>query len=277
MTARSSAEPADLPRAYVINLAGAADRRAVMTERLGAAGVPFSFFPAVDGRAQPVEGQPIYDGPGRRAKVGHDMIGGEIGCLLSHKAVLGAVAREGRGPALVFEDDVLLDPYFADAVRALMARQDLWELVRFLGSPKIMRQAQRPIAALGGGFWLTRFMTQPGGAHAYLVSEAGARKLLARLERTPFPIDNLMGRPWRTGVASLTVRPGLARQDEAMDSNIGDARFVSAKRVRDHAGLGRRLSLGAHRMGDNFATRAAYFAGAPGDWIRRWSGGGAND
>ena len=35
--------------------------------------------------------------------------------------------------------------------------------------------------------------------------------------------------------------------------------------------------LGELRHGDNFATRAAYFAGAPGDWIRRWSGGGAND
>jgi len=263
-----------LPRAYVINLANAGDRRAVVTERLGAAGVPFSFFPAVDGRTQPVESQPIYDGPGRRAKVGHDMIGGEIGCLLSHKAVLEAVAGEGRGPALVFEDDVLLDPYFADAVRALMARQDLWELVRFLGSPKIMGQPQRRIASLGASYWLTRFMTQPGGAHAYLVSEAGARKLLAQLERTPFPIDNLMGRPWRTGVANLTVRPGLARQDEAMDSNIGDARFVSAKRVREHAGLGRRLSLGAHRMGDNFATRTAFFGAAPADWWRRLSGGG---
>ena len=166
LTGQDPRAAAALPRAYVINLASAADRRQVMTERLGAAGVPFSFFPAVDGRTQPVESQPIYDGPGRRAKVGHDMIGGEIGCLLSHKAVLAAVAGEGRGPALVFEDDVLLDPHFAGAVRALMARQDLWELVRFMGSPKIMRQPQRPIAALGAGFWLTRFMTQPGGAHA---------------------------------------------------------------------------------------------------------------
>ena len=33
-------------------------------------------------------------------------------------------------------------------VKALMARQDLWELVRFMGSPKIMRQPQRPIAAV---------------------------------------------------------------------------------------------------------------------------------
>ncbi len=258
-----------LPRAFVINLESAADRRAVMVERLGAAGVPFSFFPAVDGRKTPVEDQPIYDGPGRRAKVGHDMVGGEIGCLLSHRAVLETIASDGKGPALVFEDDVLLADGFAEAVRALMARPDRWELVRFLGSPKVMGQAHRNLIPLAGGRWLTRLMTQPGGAHAYLVSPAGARKLVAQLQRTPFPIDNLMGRPWRTGVANLTVRPGLARQDEAMESNIGDGRFVEVKRLRKEAGPGLRFTLGIHKMGDNFATRLWYWAPALLDRLRR--------
>ena len=258
-----------LPPAYVISLAGGADRRTLMTERLGAAGIAFSFFDAIDGRGFDVESQAVYDGPARRAKYGHGLIGGEIGCLLSHRAVLRIIAEADKGPALVFEDDVVLSPDFAKVVSALMQRQDRWELVRFQGSKKVMGQRQRPILDLGGGYWMTRLWSTPGGAHAYLVSPSGARKLLRWLDRTPFPIDNLMGRPWKTGVGNFTVRPGMAVQDKDLESAIGDARFVSPEQVRRGASLGRRISMGLHKLGDNFATRLTYWAKIPEDFRRR--------
>src|SRR5271154_4548425 len=209
---RESTGPVSLPPAYVISLAGASERRALMTTRLGEAGIAFEFFDAVDGRGFDVESQPIYDRRARLAKFGHGLIGGEIGCLLSHRAVLRKIAEGGT--ALVFEDDVILNPDIGRVVAALMRRQDRWELVRFLGAPKVMRQTQRRILSLGEGYWMTRLRSMPGAAHAYLVNPSGARKLLRYLDRTPYPIDMLMGRPWKTGVGNFTVRPGLAIQDK---------------------------------------------------------------
>ena len=257
------------PLAYVISLKSAEARRRTVAARLDAAGIAFTVFDAVDGRAFDVEAQPVYDGPRRRALYGHDMLGGEIGCLLSHKAILEHVVRDGRGPALVFEDDIVLDPYFGAAVDALMAHQDRWELVRFLGDAKTQRQRQRPLLDLGGGFWMTRLLTQPGGAAAYIVSESGAAKLLKHLDKTPFPIDVLMGRPWLTGVGNFMVRPGLAVQDPALGSDIGDARFVSHREIARGAGLGRKLTIALRRLGDNLGTRGMFWAAAPGDYLRR--------
>jgi len=257
------------PKTFVISLAEAQPRRACVTERLKQAGIAFEFFDAVDGRCFDVESQPIYDGPRRRALYGHDMLGGEIGCLLSHKAILEAVVRRGEGPALVFEDDVALHPYFGRALDVLMENQDRWELVRFLGASKIMRQRQRPLLNLGNGFWMTRLMTQPGGAAAYVVSETGAAKLLKHLDKTPFPIDALMGRPWLTGVDNLMVRPGLADQDATLGSDIGGDRFVSHREIARMASLGCNTTIALRRLVDNVGTRGVYWGAAPVDYVRR--------
>ena len=257
------------PLAHVISLKSATTRRRTVAKRLTAAGIDFEIFDAVDGRGFDVEAQPVYDGPRRRALYGHDMLGGEIGCLLSHKAILQKVVDERKGPALVFEDDIQLHPYFGQAVDGLMAHQERWELVRFFGDAKTLRQRQRPLLDLGQGFWLTRLMTVPGGAAAYLISESGAAKLLKHLHKTPFPIDTLMGRPWLTGVDNLMVRPGLAVQDTALGSDIGDARFVSHRQIARSAGLGRKATIALRRMVDNFGTRGVFWASAPGDYIRR--------
>ena len=190
-------------------------------------------------------------------------------CLLSHKAILETVVRDRGGPALVFEDDIVLHSYFGEAVDALMAHQDRWELVRFLGDAKTLRQRQRPLLDLGGGFWMTRLLTQPGGAAAYIISETGAAKLLNHLDRAWFPIDVLMGRPWLTGVDNLMVRPGLAHQDPALGSDIGDGRFVSHGEIARNAGLGRKLTMALRRLGDNLATRGVFWGTAPGDYLRR--------
>ena len=257
------------PKAFVISLTEAKQRRACVTARLKQAGIAFEFFEAVDGRRFDVESQSIYDGPRRRALYGHDMLGAEIGCLLSHKAIFETVVRNRQGPTLVFEDDIALHPYFGRALDLLMANQEQWELVRFLGAPKIMRQRQRPLLDLGNGFWMTRLMTQPGGAAAYLISETGAAKLLKHLDKTPFPIDALMGRPWLTGVDNLMVRPGLADQDAALGSDIGEARFVSHREIARNAGPGRKATIALRRLADNVGTRGVYWGSAPVDYLRR--------
>jgi glycosyl transferase family 25 len=259
------------PKSYVISLKSANERRSAIGRRLRAARIDFDIVDAVDGRRFEVEAQPIYDGPRRRALYGHDMLGGEIGCLLSHRAVLRQIVARGRGPALVFEDDILPHPRLGAVIDALMDHQGQWELVRFLGGEKILRQPQRPLVDLGEGFRLSRLATQPGGAAAYLISETGAARLLKHLDRTPFPIDALMGRPWLTGVDNLIAGPGLADQDRALGSDIGGGRFVSHGQIAARSRLGRKITVAGRRLGDNIASRGLYWATAPGDYLNRLS------
>jgi glycosyl transferase family 25 len=215
---------AALPPVLLLSLKEATQRRAEMAEKLGRLGLPYSVFDAVDGRGRNVNEQPVYDGVRRRLYFGRDMTGGEIGCLLSHREILERVAA-GDEPFLVIEDDAILHPDLPKVVAALMQRRDYWELVRFLGSPKVLRSRQRRLVHLVDEYWLTRLASMPGGTHALIVSPSGARKLLRRLNRTAFPIDALMNQSWRTGVANLTVHPGVAIHDEEQVSFIENTRF----------------------------------------------------
>ena len=257
-----------LPPVVVISLPSALERRAVMTERLAALGLPFRWFDAIDARGTDVGAQPIYDGRRRRLFFGRDLTGGEIGCLLSHRAVIEQAAAGDR-PLLVLEDDAILHEGTVAVLRALMADQSDWELVRFLGSPKVARSRQRRLRNLGGGFWLTRLLTTPGGAHAYLIRPEGARKLLRRLARTAFPVDTLMGQSWRTGVANLTVQPGIAVSDEAMESSIGDQRFDKRLTVSGWERVLMPLARSRWKVEENLGKHGIYWSRWPADAARR--------
>jgi glycosyl transferase family 25 len=99
----------------VISLKRSTDRRAYMTEHLGALGIPFTFVDGVDGRALP---------PGHEADLRHTdhptAIGPyEIGCWLGHKVAWRAII-ESRAPwGLVFEDDVKISPELTTFLRDL--------------------------------------------------------------------------------------------------------------------------------------------------------------
>lgn len=260
MAAAPQTSFADLPPVFVISLVEAVDRRALMTRKLAEAGLPFSFLDAVDGRKFDVNAQPIYNGPRRRLFFGRDLLGGEIGVLLSHKAAMQRLLDQNLACALILEDDVVLDAGFTSVVRELMRWPGEWELVRFFGDAKHAKRKQRRILPLGDGYWLTRLSTSPGEAHAYLISQAGARKMLRRLNRTSTPIDTLMGQPWKTGVGVLSVHPGLARQDQALGTSISDVRFDKKPTTTGFTRLMLPLAKTALKTSENILKRSCYFA-----------------
>ena len=257
------------PPVFIISLADASERRRLMADRLARAGLAFSVVDAVDGRRFNVNDQPAYNGAQRRLFFGRDLLGGEVGVLLSHRAALQGVVDQNLPCAVIFEDDVVFDEPFTDIVRALVRRPSGWELVRFFGDAKHERRQRRRICSLGQGYWLTRLATSPGEAHAYLVSQAGARKLLRRLRRTSTPIDTMMGQPWKTGVGVLTVHPGLARQDQALGTSISGQRFDKRPTTRGLVRLVLPVTKVALKLTENLLKRAFYFAALPGD-LRRY-------
>ena len=65
-----------------------------MTERLNPLGVNYSFIEAVNGSALDLKTLPVYDGARRRMLFGRDMSKGELGCLLSHRAIYQKIVDE---------------------------------------------------------------------------------------------------------------------------------------------------------------------------------------
>src|SRR5437763_11327302 len=92
-------------RAYVINLARSADRRAHITAELSKTGLDYQIVPGVDGLELEMHDTALID-PVLLAK--NAFPAGSAGCSLSHLRVFQQVLRDGADHALVLEDDVNL-------------------------------------------------------------------------------------------------------------------------------------------------------------------------
>ena len=86
----------------------------------------------------------------------------------------------------MLEDDVRLTPQFADVVRAIAALDTPWDMVKLLGRD---REKSRSHRSLVPGTTLVDYLRVPSMTTGYVVSRAGAAKLLAH--RQPFgrPVD----------------------------------------------------------------------------------------
>ena len=256
------------PTVMVISLNKASDRRKTMSKRLMDMGIEFEFLTAVDGNCLTSDQLGIYNGRQRRIFFGKDLYPGEIGCLLSHKIAIEKIAASSR-EAIILEDDAVLSEDFKYVVRELLAHKEDWELVRFFGDKKHSTRLQRKIVDLGKGYWLTRLSTTPGGAHAYLLNQSGARKLLRQLEHTSTPIDTLMGQSWKTGISTLSVYPGIAHADSHVQSQIGDERFDEKPNTVGFEKLIFPIARPSLRLIYNILKRLCYYGAVPIDMQRR--------
>ena len=193
-------------RIFVVSLERAVERRARVGERL--AGLRYELFPAVDKLALDRERlfrEGTWDERRTRRAFRHraQMPMGQIACSLSHRAIYEAVVRNGWRRVVVFEDDVVPIPEGLSAVPAALGQLPPdWELcyLGYFGNREIpararLRQALYvALAPLGLVRWrpgeATRLLPRPFSlnlrragrhmcTHAYAVTAAGARKLLA--------------------------------------------------------------------------------------------------
>ncbi|MEH6497010.1 MAG: glycosyltransferase family 25 protein, partial [Pseudomonas marincola] len=101
-----------------------------MTQRLAGTGFNFQFFEAVDGHSFDAHNTPEYDGKRRRQYFGRDLTAGEIGCLLSHRALYKKMLEENIERALILEDDTILTDDFPQTVAEILASDLDWDIFR---------------------------------------------------------------------------------------------------------------------------------------------------
>lgn len=258
----------DIP-IFVINLPRDTARRDTMISRFTPLGAALNFFDAIDGRALTPEQLKLYDGAKRRRYFGRDLMAGEIGCLLSHRAIFQKMISENIDYAVILEDDVVPEPDFMDAISAMPRAPIKWDVIRFLGSQKVRRRGCRQIAPLTGRYALGRLPTAPGGAHGYMVTKRAAAIMLRHMEKNWLPIDTLQGRTWQTGLETLVLTPSPLHIDESMPTTIGDTRLDKTIRL---TGLERfifRLNRALYRIEDTLGKRWTYWSKWPQDLINK--------
>ena len=221
-------------KAYLINLDRSPGRLAEADAQLRAAGVAYERIPAVDGRAlgwtalrRRVSRVRFFLVHGRHPSLG------EVACTLSHLEACRRLLAAGDPAALVFEDDVALDPAaFRRALDLITprldpARPDLFLLCDHGG-------------ATGTGI-------VPAGdascSEAYLITAAAARRLLTLNEPVRAAIDAWAHWTAR-GIAVHKVLPAPCNQRGGSDINP-DWRPKRRARWRWYVALWRaRLALG---------------------------------
>ena len=170
---------------FVINLAQAAERRARMAGLLQTLGLAHTFVTAVNGEALDEDAERFWQADPLRAKLNP----GEIGCLLSHRAIWQRIVDEGLGGAIMLEDDLCLSEHFADIAGALRHLPERIGLLRLESDRRSVIIRKQASARLGGHGCYLMARSGPVGSGAYAINAQTARHLLAAAPRFTAPID----------------------------------------------------------------------------------------
>jgi glycosyl transferase family 25 len=217
---------------FVISLTRSTQRRSFIQNSLGALGIPFRFFDAIDGIAMsPVENASMA--PQRHGgRYGRPLNPGEIGCAASFRAVLQKIESEKSEFVCVTEDEAK----FSAESRQFLEEKLLQELPKFdvlrlHNDHKIGTKGFAYAVPLLKGYSIFASVKPGLYCTAQIFTRAGASKILAGMIPLKAPIDNMIYRDSRiAGLRVLEVRPSVVNL-HPMESTIGN-RYREKQTIR---------------------------------------------
>ncbi len=214
---------------YVISLDRALERRAHMRAQMVRLGLAHEIVTAVDGREQPIAGlERLYDRRRRLRTYGTDLTPAEIACCLSHLEACRRIAASEAGIGLVLEDDVVLSDTVAPVLAELAGmRRESFDVVRLAG---LRERRSRVVRQLSGGRHLVRLAVGPCGAQAYVITAAGARKLITYCTPIVQQIDIALDETCFNRLDSYAVLPYPVHHETGIVSTIGERAADDARR-----------------------------------------------
>jgi glycosyl transferase family 25 len=234
--------------AFYINLDRDVARRAAIERELQQIGLKAERIAGVDGERVPPNLQPFFFENGVRVS---RLSSGEVGCYASHLTAMQLILDRALEWALVIEDDVRLHSRLTDIVKAAIAcAPSDWDFIKLCRYPPL---GGKPIAKLAAGRTLVRYCRIPNSTGGYLVSKAGAKKLLARHPKT-IPIDSDMRRPWLSGLEVFGVTPPVTPHDRTLPSSI-ETRGGGVKGRYKHTGRKQEMLYNYRRLGPLWLLR----------------------
>ena len=203
---------------WVINLDKDRERLQRITQQLAATGLDWTRMPAVyGGELPPADQTRLLDRDAYRRKHGMEPALGELGCYLSHVAVMRALLASPHRCALVLEDDVLLTPALLPALRGLLAHADRWDMVKLSA---VHSGTPQPVLELAPGHRLAVMLSRCTGSSAYLVNRRAAQAYVQGLLPMSLPYDHVFDQGWTFGLKVRLVTPSPCIHDEAIATTI---------------------------------------------------------
>ncbi|MGE3143097.1 MAG: glycosyltransferase family 25 protein [Hyphomonadaceae bacterium] len=188
------------PPIFLINLDRDTEKRARMEARLAALGLSCERFPAVLGAALSPEELARWRPHPNYWLERRPFALGEIGNVLSHRALNAEIARRNLPCAIVLEDDVELSDDFKCVLEALPALSARYDVVKLEGLDWNGRYFVRRIGALGErALLLPRYPAV--GCAGYFVTRAAAARLAKAVDVVVEPFDHTL-----TDYARLDLR-----------------------------------------------------------------------
>jgi len=226
----------------VISLVAADERRAGFTRFAEGSTIPWSFFDARTDIADPLR----YDETVTRRAHGRTLTSGELGTYASHAAVWEWLLESKLPQMIVFEDDVVADwPFIAQLAALDFSQMGIDYLRLFTKIPARFRKLRCPF--IDRYHHLIRITSFALGTQAYLVTRAGAERLLKHATRIECPVDAYMDKYWQHGVPNLALYP-FPVFERFSASTIGEARFE-----KQPLPVADRVALFSHRLKERLA------------------------
>jgi GR25 family glycosyltransferase involved in LPS biosynthesis len=193
-------------KAFILHLARATARDATVAMLRRHLSIESEIVDAVDGqRLSPDAVRGAYQRQRFRPRYPFALWPAEIGCFLTHRAAWRRIVEQDLDFAVIFEDDVRIDPANFDRLLAFATRErDRWDYVLLP-----IHDARTPgtIVAREADLTLTRPHAPPLGAVAQIVTRTAAERLLACSEPFDRPVDTLRQMSWITRQPVLVLSP----------------------------------------------------------------------
>ena len=221
----------------LINLDGSDDRLVTADGALKAAGLEYERLSAFDGRQLDLATFVQYDSDATLRYMGRALVGGEIGCYMSHLRAVQAFLATDAKHALVLEDDAAppLD-FLAIVDKTLFYLDDIdpkWRIVN-LGNPSLkIASPCLTIPRPDGALTLYQAHYFPMTTSAILWSRSGAQEFIDQHNSIFAPVDNFF-RHWitRAGGGYAFFPPPVQTTDA--QSNIAQSSDVPRSKAQRH-------------------------------------------
>jgi glycosyl transferase family 25 len=192
---------------YVINLRRAAARRGTALDQLRKPDLVVDVIEAVDGRSLVVGGDRRVVGTRYLPRLRRRLGAGELGCSLSHMRALLAFLSSDAPLALVLEDDFEVTPGGWERLDQLLSAGLSFDVLK-LGSPPGSR-LRDPEVWRDKGLRVVATLSPSTLSHAYVVTRAGAQRLVSTPGLASMPFDLFLRDTYRHRCRVLEVEPSL--------------------------------------------------------------------
>ncbi|WP_159949859.1 glycosyltransferase family 25 protein [Rhizobium sp. 18065] len=192
---------------YVINLARSRARWDGLSQRAYELGVTLERVEGVDGAALAKGARSDLDMKHFLRENGRTVLPGEYGCYRSHILAVSTFLASNYDAAIILEDDVELAVGLIERAIAIREAMPDADLVKLLNH---RTKWFRKTATSRLGDEIGRSIHGPqGSAACYLITRAGAEKILKSMQVMRYPVDVALERGWHTGLAVFTVRDNV--------------------------------------------------------------------